>query len=298
MPYRGFPYFVKEHTGRAPNNPPDAPTPPSLKSCAVRFFTEPRKCSQVTSCPATNSTRPATPATNRRPFTHIEAKRVVGALVVIALFALACAYVGTVAARAAIAFVDNEVVASSPYGQDNETRADSLSDAQSTWEAGTTPVLFQDDPAWADRPYGSGTIESSGSAPLCLFMIYVNVIGDTTTSPVDIASYSQSSGYADSADATALLTEGVADLGLSAAPVEATESSMRQALVGGRPIIAQVSSRAFGSPKNPAYIVISDIDERGLLIINDPRSKERSSRHWEFDEICSCAQSMWCYSAL
>ena len=77
--------------------------------------------------------------------------------------------------------------------------------------------------------------------------------------------------------------------------MEASESSIRHALVGGRPVIAAVGPGAFGD--EGTYIVLADIDEHGMLIVHDPLSSERSSRHWSFEEICSQSKALWCYQA-
>ena len=77
------------------------------------------------------------------------------------------------------------------------------------------PTLYQDDPQWADRPYGSRTVGGAGAAPLCLAMVRIEATGDASMGPVEVASLSQSSGYADTVEATGLLTDGAAQLGLA-----------------------------------------------------------------------------------
>ena len=65
----------------------------------------------------------------------------------------------------------------------------------------------------ADRPYGSRTVGDAGAAPLCLAMVRIEATGDASMGPVEVASLSQSSGYADTVEATGLLTDGAAQLG-------------------------------------------------------------------------------------
>lgn len=57
--------------------------------------------------------------------------------------------------------------------------------------------------------------------------------------------------------------------------------------VGDRPIIASMKAGSFGS--SDTYIVVTGIDEHGELAVVDPLSRDRTSRHWTFDEIISQA---------
>ena len=157
------------------------------------------------------------------------------------------------------------------------------------------PTLYQDDPQWADRPYGSRTVGDAGAAPLCLAMVHIEATGDASVGPVEVASLSQSSGYADTVEATGLLTDGAAQLGLASREIDANELAMRRELVGDRPIIASMKAGSFGS--SDTYIVVTGIDEHGELAVVDPLSRDRTSRHWTFDEIISQATGLWSYTA-
>ena len=65
---------------------------------------------------------------------------------------------------------------------------------------------------------------------------------------------------------------------------------MRRELVGDRPIIASMKAGSFGS--SDTYIVVTGIDEHGELAVVDPLSRDRTSRHWTFDEIISQATGL------
>ena len=43
--------------------------------------------------------------------------------------------------------------------------------------------------------------------------------------------------------------------------------------------------------------VVTGIDEHGELAVVDPLSRDRTSRHWTFDEIISQATGLWSYTA-
>ena len=123
----------------------------------------------------------------------------------------------------------------------------------------------------------------------------IEATGDASVGPVEVASLSQSSGYADTVEATGLLTDGAAQLGLASREIDANELAMRRELVGDRPIIASMKAGSFGS--SDTYIVVTGIDEHGELAVVDPLSRDRTSRHWTFDEIISQATGLWSYTA-
>ena len=298
VPYRGLPYIVTQkadYNSRVDMYANEHRRLPS-STHGIRYSSTPRRRPGVATFAPPETVTPASADPNPRSSKDLERinpKRALAAVAAIVLFALVCAFAGIVVARAITGFVSGGEA--NPYGNDNTTRAASLSETHATWQRGTVPTLYQDDPQWADRPYGPGTIASAGAAPLCLAMVYIESTGDVETDPVEVASFSQRSGYADSPDATPLLTDGATELGLAVESVEASESSIRHALVGGRPVIAAVGPGAFGNEST--YIVLADIDERGMLIVRDPLSSERSSRHWSFEEICTQSKALWCYQA-
>jgi hypothetical protein len=44
------------------------------------------------------------------------------------------------------------------------------------------------------------------------------------------------------------------------------------------------------------FIVLTGIDEDGLIIVNDPNSPTNSSKHWEVGTLVSQMKSIWKYS--
>ena len=110
-----------------------------------------------------------------------------------------------------------------------------LSTPQSAWEKGAAPQrLYQTDPQWAERPYGASTLGALGAAPTCLAMAHVALSGDATVGPVEAAAYAQNNGFAQE-DATPLLTDGAAGLGLSAKAVEPDEMALRSGSTAAGP---------------------------------------------------------------
>lgn len=174
------------------------------------------------------------------------------------------------------------------------SRSTQVSTPSSEWQEGDLPHLYQTDPQWADRPFGTGTIGTDGTALLCLAMVRIEATGDVSAGPAEVAGMVQQAGLADVAHGSTMLQDGAAALGLVATPVEPRESPMRRQLIAGNPIVCVVSSVAFGT--EPTYIVLEDIDEYGQLVICDPLSCERTQKHWTFEEIIGSSTAMWAYA--
>ncbi|OUO90266.1 hypothetical protein B5F40_07335 [Gordonibacter sp. An230] len=298
MTYRGIPYFVtrsKTHEVRADPYATEQRSLPN-RTHGVSYVSSPRRTTRIRTYAPSESVRPATATPQDPPPGIIDLKRVLAAVLAMLLIVILSTFLGMYAARAASSLLGDDARAfASAFGADNETRAESLSAPRSTWEMGSVPELYQDDPQWADRPYGSSTIGTAGAAPVCLAMVRVSATGDVQTGPIDVASFSQRSGYADSPDATALLTDGAQELGLVASAVDKSEMALRREIVAGRPVIAAMDAGTL-SP-SITYVVLSDIDEHGRLVMNDPLSDERSSRHWTFDEVLSRTTALWSYAS-
>lgn len=164
------------------------------------------------------------------------------------------------------------------------------------WRLGEVPSLYQRDPAWATTTYAGDTFAESGCGPTCLSMVYIALTGRDDRTPSDLGALSEQMGSA-SSDGTAwvFMTEGAASLGLSARELPADEASIRQALLGGSPVICSVGPGDFTSTGH--FIVLTGIDEQGRLLIRDPNSPERTHRAWDFDTVLNQSRAIWAYSA-
>ena len=297
MPYRGLPYFVAEHAGTGGRVDPYASERHVMPDCAqgVRYSTTPhnskrrvvsyRSCETVCPPRAHGATVEAAPS-----MADIEPMRILAAVMLMAVIAFAAAFIGIGVAHGFTDFVDGAVMTDTS----GSVKTTTISTPQSSWERGTVPSLYQVDPQWADRPYGPSTLGAAGAAPMTLAMVRVDLTGDASMGPVEVASLAQRRGYADQPDATSLLTDGATEIGLTARPVEADELSVRRQINSGFPVVCAVKSDAFGD--HTTYIVLTDIDEHGHLVICDPGSVERSEKHWSFDEVLTSSSALWAYS--
>ena len=237
---------------------------------------------------------PVTPASSGRSenaaprLSDVDPRTLLLGLLALLAIAVVSALVGTAIARFAFGYVER---ANSPFATSQQ--AVNLSTPQSAWEKGAAPQLYQTDPQWAERPYGASTLGALGAAPTCLAMAHVALSGDATVGPVEAAAYAQNNGLAQE-DATPLLTDGAAGLGLSAKAVEPDEMALRSELNRGRPVICATAPGTFDEATS--YIVLVRIDEHSRLVIRDPLSSERTEQHWSFDDILGNSVGLWSYT--
>ena len=197
MPYRGLLYFVSQSASSDYRSDPYATERRSLpnRTHGIRYASAPKRSTCIRTYAPSETVRPVCASSTTaasQASRSVEPQRMLKAV-----FAL----IGSA---------------------DAATAEDGFSTPRSSWEQGVVPTLYQDDPQWADRPYGSRTVGDAGAAPLCLAMVRIEATGDASMGPVEVASLSQSSGYADTVEATGLLTDGAAQLGLASREIDAS----------------------------------------------------------------------------
>ncbi len=167
---------------------------------------------------------------------------------------------------------------------------------KSEWHAGEVPKLYQRDPAWASARYGNDDFAESGCGPTCMAMVYVALTGRDDMLPTDMGALSERMGCV-SKDGTAwtFMTEGAAQVGLTAEELPADEMSVRQALLSGSFVICSMGPGDFTTTGH--FIVLVGIDQDGRLIVRDPNSPERTGRAWDFDAVLGQSLNLWAYTA-
>lgn len=165
---------------------------------------------------------------------------------------------------------------------------------QSEWRQGTIPFLYQTDAAWASRPYAGSDIATAGCGPACMAMVYIGLTGKTDRDPASMAAFSEANGFVDSGMTSwSFMTEGAAQLGLSADELPADAGALRSALQAGRPVIASVRPGDFTTEGH--FIVLAGIDDEGRVIVHDPNSAERSAQTWDIQRILDQCANLWAY---
>lgn len=161
----------------------------------------------------------------------------------------------------------------------------------------TYPLLLQWDKRWGYASYGSSIIGLSGCGPTCLSMVLVSLTRDESQTPAQIAQFSEANGYYVEGSGTAwsLMTDGAAQLGLSARELSLAEATMKAALDAGQPIICSMGSGDFTTQGH--FILIYGYNEQGFLV-NDPNCIARSNQSWPFEKLQWQIKNLWAYSAI
>jgi len=166
---------------------------------------------------------------------------------------------------------------------------------KSEWRQGTVPYLYQTDPTWASEPYAGGTVGENGCGPTCLAMVYIALTGNTDKDPAALCRFSEEGGFvSDGMTAWSFMTDGAAQLGLSAQELPAEETEVREALKAGRPIICSVRPGDFTTTGH--FIVLAGLSDTGEVIVHDPNSAERSSQGWDLVHVLGQCANLWAYS--
>lgn len=162
--------------------------------------------------------------------------------------------------------------------------------------SGDTPhLLLQFDERWGYEEYSAGYIADAGCGPTALSMVLSNILKDRTLTPAKIADFASQNDYVEVGSGTkwTLMSEGAETLGLRGREIPLMIDVLTAELQAGNPVIAIMGPGIF--TQRGHYIVITDIDAEGNLSINDPFSKERSSRKWNFNEISDQIRNLWAY---
>lgn len=179
-----------------------------------------------------------------------------------------------------------------PELKDKRFDIDPSSDAQS----GTVPLFIQWDERWGYAPYGSGFIGTSGCGPTCLSMAAVYLTKNAAYSPLFVARLAEKNGYCVPGNGSSwtLISEGSARLGLTARELPLWEQSMKNALDDGAVLILALGPGDFTSSGH--FIVVTGYTDGGFSV-NDPNSRENSSRLWSYGRLASQISNLWSLSA-
>lgn len=163
--------------------------------------------------------------------------------------------------------------------------------------ADSVPLLMQWDKRWGYCRYGSGLIGYTGCGPTCLSMVSLFLTGNEKYTPQYIAEYAEREGYYVRGSGTSweLMSSGCKEFGLKATELPLDESAITTALDRGQPIICAMRRGDFTDSGH--FIVITGYDREGLRI-NDPNSRERSEKRWEFSQIKYQIRNLWAFQGI
>lgn len=156
------------------------------------------------------------------------------------------------------------------------------------------PLFIQWDKRWGYASYGTSSIGISGCGPTCLTMVIYGLTENELATPDKVARYSEEQGYYIEGTGTSweLMTDGAAAFGVTGSELSLDESSMKQALDAGHPIICAMRAGDFTAAGH--FIMIYGYDKKGF-IINDPNSRTRSEKRWTYEELNGQIKNLWSY---
>lgn len=165
------------------------------------------------------------------------------------------------------------------------------------FEYGTIPDLYQWDERWGYQNYGNSVIAVNGCGPTALAMVAAGLTGDRSITPARVATYSEENSYYIQGEGTswALMNEGCYYFGVGSTELQLMESTIRDQLLMGHPIICSMWPGDFTSDGH--FIVLTDWTDEGIKI-NDPNSKKKSEQLWDYSRLEDQIRNLWAYYAL
>jgi len=154
------------------------------------------------------------------------------------------------------------------------------------------PLLLQWDSRWGYEKYGSDFLAVTGCGPTCLAMAGWYVTGNENMTPHQIARFAEKNGYYEPGYGSSwtLISQGGVELGLTVTELPLVKKKLVEALEEGWPIILAMGPGDFTTTGH--YIVLTGIEE-GAFRVNDPNSRENSSRLWTYEEIEKQIRNIW-----
>ena len=154
------------------------------------------------------------------------------------------------------------------------------------------PLLMQWDTRWGYMEYGSDVVGLTGCGPVCLAMAGYYVTGDPDFSPDRMVEFALDNGYCTpgSGSSWSLISEGGMKLGLDVTEIPLVKQRIMDNLEAGNPIICVMGPGDFTTSGH--YIVLVGTED-GKLRVNDPNSREKSEKLWEFEQIEGQFRNLW-----
>lgn len=159
------------------------------------------------------------------------------------------------------------------------------------------PLLLQYDARWGYAPYGDNNIALSGCAPTCLSMVVTALRKNGDAPPNVVADYAMERGYYQDGVGTmwSLMTEGAPDFGVRGEEIGLDENLIFARLEEGSLIICSMRPGDFTTTGH--FIVLVGIQD-GKIVVNDPYSRERSEKLWDYETLEYQIKNLWAFSLL
>ena len=162
---------------------------------------------------------------------------------------------------------------------------------------GQIPLLLQWNERWGYAFYADDMIAVNGCGPTAIAMVAAGLTGDNTVTPYKVAQFTAENGdYAgDSGTSWTLMTDGAQQFGIYGEEMGLSEGEVFSALENGHPIICSMRPGDFTTTGH--FIVLTGIED-GKIRVNDPNSRVRSERLWDYSKLEYQINNLWVYTAM
>ena len=161
-----------------------------------------------------------------------------------------------------------------------------------TVEKGTYPLLLQYDTGWGYGIYGNNVIAVNGCGPTSAAMVIAGLTGRNDITPYNVAEYSYKNGYFNDGTSWSFFTKGIENFGIAGTEIPLYKNKMVSELESGYPIILSMGKGDFTTTGH--IIVVTGLKD-GKFVINDPNSKERTSKLWSYEQIENQIKNLWSF---
>ena len=153
------------------------------------------------------------------------------------------------------------------------------------------PHLLQWDKRWGYESYNNNYLAVAGCGPTCLSMVAIYLTGNSEYSPLWMAEFSDSHGYAIEGVGTAwsLFTDGVQSIDLYGYSIGTVKETIVTYLLSGYPIICSMGPGEF---TDEGHFVVLNGYEDGYVDILDPNSNLRTKK-WKLEDINDQMVACW-----
>ena len=127
--------------------------------------------------------------------------------------------------------------------------------------------------------------------------VAAGLTGDNTVTPYKVAQFSAGNGYyaGDSGTSWSLMTEGAQQFGIYGEEMGLSEDDVFSALENGHPIICSMRPGDFTTTGH--FIVLTGVED-GKIRVNDPNSRVRSGKLWDYSRLEYQINNLWAYTVL
>lgn len=160
---------------------------------------------------------------------------------------------------------------------------------------GEIPLLLQWDERWGYGTYGDNMIAVNGCGPTAVAMVAAGLNWDNTITPYRVAQFAAENGYyaGDAGTSWTLMTDGARQFGIYGEEMGLSESEVFSELEAGHPIICSMRPGDFTTTGH--FIVLTGVED-GKIRVNDPNSRKRSEKLWDYERLEYQINNLWMFT--